>query len=220
MWKKDDVTDPKAPNLQPREEESAPRRDRAEKSGPTQTSGATIGSSITVKGEVSGDEDLLIQGRIEGSVDLKEQVVTVGEEGHVQADIEGRVVMVEGHVEGNLQASEQIVLKSSARVQGDIKAPRVVLEDGAAFRGMVDMGEPSRDSLKDEGKSSFGGSITHQEGKSAESKGGARPSGEEKSASSKPESTGSEKDVSGGSSSSSSGSGSKTGSESAKQTSA
>ena len=106
---------------------------------------ATIGPSITIKGEVSGNEDLLIQGRVEGSIDLKERAVTVGPDGKVNADIDGRVVTVEGRVEGNLQALEQVILKSSARVQGDIKAPRVVLEDGASFRGMVDMGDPSQD---------------------------------------------------------------------------
>jgi cytoskeletal protein CcmA (bactofilin family) len=104
---------------------------------------ATIGPSITIKGEVSGDEDLLIQGRVEGSIDLKERAVTVGPDGIVNADIEGRIVTVEGKVEGNLRALEQVILKTSARVQGDIKSPRVVLEDGATFRGMVDMGDPS-----------------------------------------------------------------------------
>jgi cytoskeletal protein CcmA (bactofilin family) len=102
---------------------------------------ATIGRSIVVKGEVSGDEDLLIQGRIEGSVDLEKHTVTVGPDGHVKADITGRHVTVEGRVEGDLRALEQVVLRASAKVQGDITAPRVVLEDGAAFKGGVDMGE-------------------------------------------------------------------------------
>ncbi len=104
---------------------------------------ATIGPSITIKGEVSGDEDLLIQGRIDGSVNLKLQSVTVGREGRVKANISGRIVTVEGEVEGDLRAQEQVILRSSARVQGDITAPRVVLEDGANFRGLVDMGESS-----------------------------------------------------------------------------
>ena len=116
------------------------RRPKTESVAPKQ---ATIGPSITIKGEVSGDEDLLIQGRVEGSIDLKERAVTVGPDGKVNAGIDGRVVTVEGKVEGNLQALEQVILRSSARVQGDIKAPRVVLEDGATFRGMVDMGEPA-----------------------------------------------------------------------------
>lgn len=102
---------------------------------------ATIGRSISIKGEVNGDEDLLIQGRVDGSVALKQHAVTVGPEGEVKADIGARVITVEGSVEGNLTAQEQVILRTSARVQGNITAPRVVLEDGARFRGGVDMGE-------------------------------------------------------------------------------
>jgi cytoskeletal protein CcmA (bactofilin family) len=102
---------------------------------------ATIGRSIRIKGEVSGDEDLLIQGRVEGSVNLKQHSITVGPDGDVKATIVGRLVTIEGSVEGNLTADEQVILRSSASVKGDIVAPRVVLEDGARFRGGVDMGE-------------------------------------------------------------------------------
>jgi cytoskeletal protein CcmA (bactofilin family) len=102
---------------------------------------ATIGRSITIRGEVTGDEDLLIQGHVEGSVNLKQHSVTVGAEGEVKADITARIITVEGRVEGNLKAEEQVILRSAAIVEGDIAAPRVVLEDGARFRGGVDMGE-------------------------------------------------------------------------------
>jgi len=102
---------------------------------------ATIGRSIAIKGEVTGNEDLLIQGKVDGSVDLQQHSVTVGPDGEVHASIVGRVVMVEGKVEGNITAEEQVILRSSASVQGDITAPRVVLEDGARFRGGVDMGD-------------------------------------------------------------------------------
>jgi len=101
---------------------------------------ATIGPSIVVKGEVSGNEDLLIQGQLDGSVALGLNAVTVGDGGRVKADITGRIITIEGKVEGNLEAKEQIILRGTATVQGDIKAPRVVLEDGASFRGLVDMG--------------------------------------------------------------------------------
>jgi cytoskeletal protein CcmA (bactofilin family) len=104
---------------------------------------ATIGRSITIKGEVTGDEDLLIQGRVDGSIDLKQHAITVGREGEVKANITGRIVTVEGKVEGNLSADEQVILRASATVQGDISAPRVVLEDGARFRGGVDMADPA-----------------------------------------------------------------------------
>jgi cytoskeletal protein CcmA (bactofilin family) len=102
---------------------------------------ATIGRSITINGDVTGDEDLLIQGKVDGTVNLKQHSVTIGPEGEVRANITARVAVIEGKVEGNVVADEQVVLRSTARVQGDIAAPRVVLEDGARFRGGVDMGE-------------------------------------------------------------------------------
>ena len=137
MWKKDEAPTP--PAAAPRQEPTV----RAERHATSGGSGdrATIGRSITIKGEVTGDEDLLIQGRVEGSVDLKQHSVTVGPEGEVKASIIGRIVTVEGRVEGDLSAEEQIILRSSAWVHGDIIAPRVVLEDGASFRGGVDMGD-------------------------------------------------------------------------------
>ena len=102
---------------------------------------ATIGRSIHVRGDVTGDEDLLVQGRVEGSINLRQHAVTVGSDGEVVASVVGRVVTVEGRVEGNIDGAEQVILRSSAVVKGDIKAPRVVLENGARFRGLVDMGE-------------------------------------------------------------------------------
>lgn len=137
MWKRDETTNPAMPQ-QP-DYAPGPERATAARTGER----ATIGRSITIRGEVSGDEDILIQGRVEGSVNLGQHNVTVGPEGEVKADIAGRIVTLEGSVEGDVRAQEQVVLRSSARVQGDITAPRVVLEDGARFRGGVDMGEPA-----------------------------------------------------------------------------
>jgi cytoskeletal protein CcmA (bactofilin family) len=139
MWKKDDPQNA-VPNSPPSDKPFQPTEPvRPMSSSPER---AAIGRSITIKGEVTGDEDLLIQGQVNGSVDLKNQAVTVGKEGRVKADISGRMVTVEGEVEGNLNADEQIILRGSAKVQGDITAPRVVLEDGAVFRGGIDMGDP------------------------------------------------------------------------------
>ena len=116
------------------------RPERATLTAPA-TELAIIGRSITIRGEVTGEKDVLIQGRVEGSVDLKQHSVTVGPEGEVKASISGRIVTVEGRVEGDLTGDEQIILRQSAWVQGDIAAPRVVLEDGVNFRGGVDMGD-------------------------------------------------------------------------------
>jgi len=141
MWKKDDR----------HEDIAAPRftAPAAPAPGPgttmASTERATIGRSITLRGDVTGDEDLLIQGHVEGTVDLHQHSVTVGSEGEVVASIVGRVVTVEGRVEGNISGTEQVILRSSALVRGDIRAPRVVLENGARFRGLVDMGEEAED---------------------------------------------------------------------------
>lgn len=136
MWKKDEgPAQPSAPRAENHSTPERPQRSRA--TGET----ATIGRSISIRGDVSGDEDLLIQGRVDGSVDLKEHAVTVGPDGEVKASIVARVVTIEGRVEGDLTAEEQVVLRGTAWVQGDIIAPRVVLEDGSRFRGGVDMGD-------------------------------------------------------------------------------
>jgi len=100
---------------------------------------ATIGPSIFIKGDLTGDEDLVIEGRVEGKVDLKQNNVTVGKNGKVKADVFGRVVTIEGEVDGNVFAQEQAVLRQSGAIRGNITAPRVVLEDGSRFKGTIDM---------------------------------------------------------------------------------
>ncbi len=132
MWKREEAQPDQPPAEQPRPE--------MPKVAASRSGMAMIGPSIWIRGDVTGSEDLLIQGRVDGSVTLDLHTVSVGSEGRVNANITGRVIVIEGEVEGDLTALEQIVLLGSARVQGDIKAPRVVLKDGATFRGLVDMG--------------------------------------------------------------------------------
>jgi cytoskeletal protein CcmA (bactofilin family) len=103
---------------------------------------ASIGPSIAVKGEISGEEDLIVQGRVEGKIDLRRNHVTIGKHGQVKADIYGRVIDVQGQVEGNLLGEEQVLVQQSGEVRGNITAPRVSLEDGANFKGSIDM-EPN-----------------------------------------------------------------------------
>jgi cytoskeletal protein CcmA (bactofilin family) len=137
MWKKEEGTPT------PQSQHGTAPQDESPKQSVSSSERATIGRSITIRGDVGGDEDLLIQGQVDGSVNLDLHSVTVGSQGRVNANITGRVVVVEGQVEGDLNAKEQIILRSSAHVMGDISAPRVVLEDGASFRGLVDMGAPA-----------------------------------------------------------------------------
>jgi cytoskeletal protein CcmA (bactofilin family) len=106
------------------------------------TTGATIGPSIFIKGDLSGEEDLVIEGRVEGKVDLKQNNVTVGKNGRVRADVFGRVVIIEGEVDGNVFAREQAILRQAGAIRGNITSPRVVLEDGSRFKGSIDMEAP------------------------------------------------------------------------------
>ena len=98
-----------------------------------------IGPSISVKGALSGEEDLTIQGQFEGTIDLKKNNVTIGKNGRIKADVYGKIITIEGEVLGNLFGEEKIVLRQSAVVRGDMAAPRINLEDGAEFKGNIDM---------------------------------------------------------------------------------
>lgn len=98
-----------------------------------------IGSSIVIKGTVTGDEDLLIQGRVEGTIELGSHEVTVGNSGQVNADIKASVVKIDGEVSGDVTGVEKVVISKSGNVRGNIVAPRVTLEDGAIFKGSIDM---------------------------------------------------------------------------------
>jgi cytoskeletal protein CcmA (bactofilin family) len=100
---------------------------------------AMIGPSINVDGKLRGDEDLVIEGKVKGTVELKNNSVTIGNQGDVAADIYANSIFVDGRMDGNLVASEQVVIRKSARVKGSIAAPRVTLEDGAQFNGSIDM---------------------------------------------------------------------------------
>jgi len=100
---------------------------------------AVIGRSIIIKGEVTGQEDLIIEGIIEGRVDLKDQHVTIGPSGRVQAEVAARQVTIEGEVAGNIIASEKVVLTKNGSLIGDIQAARLSVEDGAYLKGTVSL---------------------------------------------------------------------------------
>lgn len=169
VWKKNDEPS----NLRPAEPSSAPRP--ATTAPPTSASPApvaaepqrrgeraTIGPSIFIKGDLTGDEDLVIEGRVEGKVDLKQNNVTVGKNGRVKADVYGRVVTIEGEVDGNVFAQEQAFLRQSGAIRGNISAPRVVLEDGSRFKGSIDM------EAKDSGRSHASGTQGQASAKTPE----------------------------------------------------
>jgi cytoskeletal protein CcmA (bactofilin family) len=150
VWKKSD--DPPAHHPEPTPAPrpmtaSAPAPSSAPTSAPNEpprrsSTNATIGPSIFIKGDLSGEEDLVIEGRVEGKVDLKQNNVTIGKNGRVRADVFGKVVIIEGEVDGNVFAREQAILRQAGAIRGNITAPRVMLEDGSRFKGSIDMEAP------------------------------------------------------------------------------
>src|SRR3990172_5608879 len=107
---------------------------------PSSRAGAhtVIGSSIVIDGEISGDEDLVIQGTVKGRISLRESLF-VESSGVIEADIETANVEVSGQVTGNIVATDKVELKADCKVVGDIRAPRILIADGALFKGNVDM---------------------------------------------------------------------------------
>lgn len=100
---------------------------------------AHIGKSVLIKGELSGSEDLYLDGEVEGNVDLKQHSLTVGPHGRVRANIRAREVIVHGKVDGNISGDEKVELKKSAVLTGDIVTQRIMIEDGAFFKGAIDL---------------------------------------------------------------------------------
>ncbi|HMH50067.1 MAG TPA: polymer-forming cytoskeletal protein [Candidatus Acidoferrum sp.] len=100
---------------------------------------ASIGKSIVINGELSGSEDLTIEGRVDGKIELRNHVLTVGSNGRITAQVAAKSIVVLGHVTGNLSATEKVDIRESGSVEGDIVAPRVAIADGSHFRGSIDM---------------------------------------------------------------------------------
>ena len=100
---------------------------------------AHIGKSVLVKGELSGSEDLYLDGEVEGSIELRDHSLVVGPHGRVRAHIHAKDVVVHGKVDGNIKGTERVELKKSAVLVGDIFTQRIIIEDGAFFKGAIDI---------------------------------------------------------------------------------
>ncbi|HUK47553.1 MAG TPA: polymer-forming cytoskeletal protein [Terriglobales bacterium] len=150
MWKP--TNQPTAPGVRPTEPErtpisapSAPAVTETAASAPRTTVSAstadqaTIGKSLVIKGEVTGSESLYIDGRVEGSINLAGNRVTVGRNGVVAANINAREIVVLGKVRGNLTASDRVDIRSDGSLTGDVVAARISIEDGAFFKGGIDI---------------------------------------------------------------------------------
>lgn len=125
---------------------------------------AVIGPSISIKGEVTGDQDLLVEGSVEGTLKLTRgnSTVTVGKEGRVKANIHARVVEVEGRVEGDLHGDERVVLRRSAAVVGNVYTPRIAIEDGCRFRGTIEMDVTAAQEPREDRSQASGGAPAPQ----------------------------------------------------------
>jgi len=143
MWKRDESVKPAAPPAPtPAAAPSAPVGAAPSASEPRAQFGrdmVNIGKSVVIKGELSGSEDLTIEGHVEGRIDLKGNVLTIGPNGKIKAEVFAKAVVVLGEVTGNVTASEKVDIRDNGSVDGDIASPRVAIAEGAHFRGSVDM---------------------------------------------------------------------------------
>jgi cytoskeletal protein CcmA (bactofilin family) len=143
MWKKDDNVRPAPPAAPVQAATPAPapvpRPDRQEMSHSIERDIVNIGKSVVIKGELNGSEDLTIEGHVEGTIQLREHVLTIGPNGRIKAQVFAKSVIVLGEVTGNVTASDKVDIRDNGSVDGDIVSPRVAIAEGAHFRGSVDM---------------------------------------------------------------------------------
>ncbi|VAW91227.1 hypothetical protein MNBD_GAMMA23-1426 [hydrothermal vent metagenome] len=116
-------------------------KDEPIKTTTTSTQLASIGSSIHFKGELTGEEGLIIDGRVEGTIDLKGNQLIIGNNGKIKADVFAQTIIVNGSLTGELHGKERVHISKTGKVQGNIFSPRVSLEDGAKFKGSIDMSD-------------------------------------------------------------------------------
>ena len=107
---------------------------------------ASIGKSVVIRGELSGSEDLFIDGQVEGTIELREHHLTVGPNGRVQANVNAKEVVIQVSVKGNVRAVDRVEIRKSGSLTGDMVAARVIIEDGAFFKGSIDIQKGGGDS--------------------------------------------------------------------------
>ena len=113
---------------------------------------AQIGKSLRVRGEISGSEDVTIDGEVEGTVELKDNSLTIGPNGKVHANVTAKSITVLGRLEGNVKAGERVEISKTGSLEGDLVTPRIVIEDGAVFRGSIDILKPGEQSASSDRK--------------------------------------------------------------------
>jgi cytoskeletal protein CcmA (bactofilin family) len=146
---------------------AVPQISYAQPQAPAPSPNSVLTRGISIKGELTGKADLLIDGAVEGSIRLVESRVTIGQAGHVLADIEAAEIVVRGRVEGDLRGRERVALGDSCHVAGDLEAPRIAIEDGARFKGRVEMG-PTADARERQSKRASQTVVSREPAASAE----------------------------------------------------
>jgi cytoskeletal protein CcmA (bactofilin family) len=146
MWKRDEAVRQPAQPAVPTNEAAAVAPAAAEQAVRPETMKSqnardvvNIGKSVVIKGELNGSEDLTIEGHVEGKIELRDHVLTIGPNGKIKAELFAKSVVVLGEVIGNVSASEKVDIRENGSVEGDITSPRVAIAEGAHFRGSVDM---------------------------------------------------------------------------------
>jgi len=128
-------------NIPPKHEPFAnePQMPAASPALPAVGKAAVIGPGIVINGDISGSENLVIEGKVKGRIHLAAHEVLIGPSGEIQADVTAKLIRVSGKVHGDLNGKEKVVISKTGHVRGNIVAPRVLLEDGAVFKGSIDM---------------------------------------------------------------------------------
>ena len=184
MWKRDEAvkpTAPASPGPAPVQPVNAPQSvnaplavEAAPRSAPAgdpqrgqEKTAVNIGKSVVIKGELNGSEDLTIEGQVEGKIELRQNVLTIGANGKIKAQVFAKSVVILGEVIGNVSASDKVDIRDNGSVDGDIAAPRVAIAEGAHFRGSIDMqksGKPGEQAHKVEQKTEQKPAPTPQTG--------------------------------------------------------
>ena len=144
MWKRDEAVrpasgQPAAPQAPQAPAPAGAPTPCAEASQNKERDNVNIGKSVVIKGELNGSEDLTIEGQVEGTIQLRDHVLTIGANGKIKAQVFAKSVIVLGEVAGNVTATDKVDIRDNGSVDGDIVAPRVAIAEGAHFRGSVDM---------------------------------------------------------------------------------
>jgi cytoskeletal protein CcmA (bactofilin family) len=150
MWKRDEAVKPTVPagsgsspaspvSVPPAAEAARTSSAPSEPQRGLERTTVNIGKSVVIKGELSGSEDLTIEGQVDGKIELRQNVLTIGPNGKIKAQVFAKSVIILGEVTGNVTASEKVDIRDNGSVDGDIAAPRVAIAEGAHFRGSIDM---------------------------------------------------------------------------------